>query len=185
MQTVVRVALKACYPCGLIGSRTALAAVAGAGQQVEGILTYQQLSDAMSLGCVRQTPQALAALASSARSTAAVRQFSHAGVFGGMARHGRVFGGSSHTTLAAAMRHLEGNLTHGAVSLGYVRQTLQAVASLALPAAAALDSARVCASFARGTAGRGLLTLVHFSAQLEPCLTQKHPTHPRHPLTPS
>ena len=29
------------------------------------------------------------------------------------------------------------------------------------------------------------LTLVHFSAQLEPCLTHtKHPTHPKHPLTP-
>jgi len=28
------------------------------------------------------------------------------------------------------------------------------------------------------------LTLVHFSAQLEPCLTRKHPTHPKYPLTP-
>jgi len=29
------------------------------------------------------------------------------------------------------------------------------------------------------------LTLVHFSAQLEPRLTHtKHPTHPKHPLTP-
>jgi len=29
------------------------------------------------------------------------------------------------------------------------------------------------------------LTLVHFAAQPEPCLTHtKHPTHPKHPLTP-
>ena len=34
-----------------------------------------------------------------------------------------------------------------------------------------------------GAAGQGL-TLVHFSAQLKPCLTHtKHPTHPKHPLT--
>ena len=29
--------------------------------------------------------------------------------------------------------------------------------------------------------GQGLI-LVHFSAQLEPCLTQKHPRPPKHPL---
>jgi len=29
------------------------------------------------------------------------------------------------------------------------------------------------------------LTLIHFSAQLEPCLTHtKYPTHPKYPLTP-
>ena len=28
------------------------------------------------------------------------------------------------------------------------------------------------------------LTRVHFSAQLEPCLTRKHPTHPKYPLIP-
>ena len=39
----------------------------------------------------------------------------------------------------------------------------------------------------RRTVVRQGLTLVHLSAQLEPCLTadtQKHPAHQKHPLTP-
>jgi hypothetical protein len=42
-----------------------------------------------------------------------------------------------------------------------------------------LDLGRYMAGVRQG------LTLVHFSAQLEPCLTHtKHPTHLKHPLTP-
>ena len=34
-----------------------------------------------------------------------------------------------------------------------------------------------------GNHGQGL-TLVHFSAQIEPCVTIEHPTHPNYPLIP-
>ena len=39
-------------------------------------------------------------------------------------------------------------------------------------------------SFSRSTWRQGL-TLVHFSAQLEPRLSQTHPTQPKHPQTPT
>jgi hypothetical protein len=43
---------------------------------------------------------------------------------------------------------------------------------------------QLAACFGGAPAANQGLTLVHFSAQPEPFLTQIHPVHPKHPLTP-
>jgi len=67
-------------------------------------------------------------------------------------------------------------------ALRVLRFGLGPAAAAAATAAAACASSVVFSAAAADACLQGL-TLVHFSAQREPCLTQESPTHPKHNLT--